>query len=98
MAGGFLPTGGGGEDRPCCPLLISSSGHVVGRQPKPRADAGRARIILALLGIVGLCVLLLGGLSTRSSEGDHVVIAVVPAERLPPPRESLSVPLNSTRR
>lgn len=58
------------------PLLVSSSGHVVGRQPRPRAESGRVIIVLAVVAIVGVIVLTLGSLSTTKSGGDHIVVAL----------------------
>lgn len=89
-------------------LLIDSSGHIVGAQPRPRAEGGRIRIILAVVGLVGIVVVALGSLSTsKALEGDHVVVAVAPLEegaRRQPrssavPMGSLGMELaNSTRR
>ena len=59
------------------PILITSSGHIVGRQPKPKSEVGRLRVVIAVVALLGVIVVVLGahGTATRS-EGDHVVVSV----------------------
>lgn len=59
------------------PILITSSGHIVGRQPKPKSEAGRLRVVIAVLALLGVIVVVLGGLGTATRlEADHVVVRV----------------------
>lgn len=59
------------------PILITSSGHIVGRQPKPKSDVGRLRVVIAVLALLGVVVVVLGGLGTATRvEADHVVVSV----------------------
>jgi hypothetical protein len=59
-------------------VRIDSSGHVVGRVPKPRSEVGRIRVVFAVVTLVGIVCLALGSLTAaKRLEGDHVVIATV---------------------
>mmetsp|Transcript_6670 Transcript_6670/g.17364 ORF Transcript_6670/g.17364 Transcript_6670/m.17364 type:complete len:92 (+) Transcript_6670:155-430(+) len=89
---GMLPIGIGG-------VHVSSSGHIVGRAIRPRAEAGRMRVVLAVVALVGICVLALGSLGTlKRSEGDHIVIVSSVASHLAELAREQAEPDNRTRR